>query len=168
MDFFKMQCQSGPYTQALFGVCDNLSDQVAYIDTDAANAAKHWIASVKNDGQIPVTFTAIDKCVIEHEDEPGRGRCDAMLTTTTSLFLLELKDRNFKSDWRQDACDQLESTILFLREHHPNQLQLFTRKKAQACNRRRSGFVVIEQALKRRFNKYGFHIDTQATVVVVS
>jgi hypothetical protein len=168
MDFFNAQCQSGPFTQGLFGVCDDRPDQVAYIDTHAANADKRWIARVENTGQIPVTFTAIDKCVIQNADEPGRGRCDAMLTTAKSLFLLELKDRKVKSDWRQDACEQLESTIRFLMEHHPNQLQQFTRKKAQACNRKRSGFVVIEQELKRRFKEYGFQIDTQATVVVVS
>lgn len=168
MEFFNAQCQSGPYTQALFGVCDDRPEHAAYIDTDAAHADKHWIARVENAGHIPVTFTAIDKCVIQNADEPGRGRCDAMLTTAKTLFLLELKDRNIKSDWRQHACEQLESTIRFLMEHHPNQLQQFTRKKAQACNRKRPGFVVVELELKRRFKEYGFQIDTQATVVVAS
>jgi hypothetical protein len=168
MDFFKAQCQSGPFTQEKFGVCDDKPAQAAYIDTDAANADKNWIARVENSEQVPVTFTAIDKCVIQDSDELGRGRCDAMLTTAKSLFLLELKERKGKSDWRQHACDQLESTIRFLMEHHPIQLEQFTRKKAQACNRKRSGFVVIEQELKRRFKEYGFHIDTQATVIVIS
>ncbi|MFM2075477.1 MAG: hypothetical protein RJB34_1782 [Pseudomonadota bacterium] len=168
MDFFKAQCQSGPFTQEKFGVCDDKPAQAAYIDTGAANADKRWIATVENEGQIPVTFTAIDKCVIQDGDALGRGRCDAMLTTSNSLFLLELKERKVKSNWRKDACDQLESTILFLMEHHPNQLQQFTRKKAQACNRKQPRFAEIEQELKRRFRNYGFQIDTQATVVVIS
>ena len=167
MDFFNAQCQSGPHTQDLFGVCDDQAGQAAYVDTTPANAEQKWIATVKNAQQVPVTFTAIDKCVIKDGDEQGRGRCDAMLTTSTALFLLELKERGPKSDWRQQACNQLESTILFLMEHHPTQLKKFTSKKAQACNRKRPHFVVLEQELKRRFSGYGFHIDTQATVIVV-
>lgn len=168
MDFFNSQCQSGPYTQEAFGVCDDQNGQVAYVDTDPANAVEKWTATVKNAKEIPVTFTAVDGCIIKAGAEPGRGRCDAMLTTEKSLFLLELKERKAKSDWRKVAYDQLESTICFLKEHHPNQLAQFTRKKAQACNRKRPGFVELEQELKLRFSKYGFHIDTQATVVVVS
>ncbi len=167
MDFFKAQCQSGPFTLERFGVCDDQAGQAAYVDTSVENA-KQWIATVENKSQVPVTFTAIDKCVIQDADAPGRGRCDAMLTTGNSLFLLELKERKVKSDWRKDACDQLESTILFLMEHHPQQLAQFTRKKAQACNRKLPGFVVLEPELKRRFSNHGFRVDTQATVVVVS
>lgn len=168
MDFFQLQCQSGPYTQTVFGVCDDQAGQMAYVDTQPANAEQTWIAKVNNAYQVPVTFTAIDKCVIQDGDEQGRGRCDAMLTTNQSLFLLELKERKGKSDWRQHACDQLESTIRFLLEHDPNRLGQFTRKKAQACNRRKPHFVELEQELKRRFRNYGFQIDTQATVVVIS
>ena len=167
MDFFKAQCQSGPYTQERFGVCDDPIGRPAYVDTTLANKNK-WIATVSNPKQIPVTFTAIDKCVIQNADALGRGRCDAMLTTNKTLVLLELKDRKKKSDWRQQACDQLESTILFLNEHHPRQLEQFTRKKAHACNRKIQRFVELEPELKRRFWQYRFHIDTQATVVVDS
>lgn len=167
MDFFKAECQSGPFTHEMFGIRDDQAGKVAYADTEVANA-EYWIATVKNLNQVPVTLTAVDKCVIKDVDEPGRGRCDAMLTTDRSLFLLELKERKGKSDWRRDACDQLESTIRFLLDHHPQELEKFTRKKAQACNRRKPGFVEIEQELKRRFKSYGFHVDTQAAVVVIS
>ena len=168
MDFFDPHCQSGPYTQEAFGVCDDQNGQVAYVDIYTAHAKEKWTATVRNAKQIPVTFTAVDGCVIQAGAEEGRGRCDAMLTTAKSLFLLELKERKGKSDWRKVACDQLESTICFLLEHHPKHLEQFTRKKAQACNRRRSGFVVLEPELKLRFSRYGFRIDTQASVVVVS
>lgn len=167
MDFFSTQCQSGPFTQERFGVCDGQAGQPAYVDTALANDEK-WIATVENASQIPVMFTAVDKCVIHDHEELGRGRCDAMLTTSKSLVLLELKDRKKKSDWRQQACEQLESTILFLNEHHPQQLEQFTRKKAHACNRKIQRFVELEPELKRRFWQFRFHIDTQATVVVVS
>ena len=165
MNFFNGQCQKGPFAQELFGVCDDQKGQVAYVDPDAANADK-WIARVENAKQIPVTLTAIDKCVLQDTDAPGRGRCDAMLTTDRLLYLLELKDQ--RSDWRQHAYEQLESTIQFLHEAHPADIKRFTTKKAFACNRKHPAFVVLEPELKLRFSKYGFRIDTQATVVVVS
>ena len=165
MDFFNAQCQSGPHTQDLFGVCDDQAGQAAYVDTNPANAEQKWIARIENSQKIPVTFTAIDKCVIQDGDALARGRCDAMLTTDRLLYLLELKDQ--RSDWRQHAYEQLESTIRFLRDAHPVELNRFSSKKAFACNRRHPSFVVQEPELKRRFSIYGFRIDTQATVVVV-
>ncbi len=168
MDFFDTRCQSGPYTQEAFGVRDDRPGQMAYVDTNPENAAQKWIAEVRNVTQTAVTFTAVDGCVIESSAERGRGRCDAMLTTARSLFLLELKDRKGRGDWRTHGFDQLESTIRFLIEHHANQLKQFTKKKAHVCNRRVSNFVEIEQEHKRRFKKYGFRIDTQAKVVIDS
>lgn len=165
MDFFKAQCQSGPFTLEQFGVCDDQAGQAAYVDTSEENA-EQWIATVENKSQVPVTFTAIDKCVIQDADAIRRGRCDAMLTTGNSLFLLELKDQ--RRDWRQHAYEQLESTIQFLFKAHPVEIQQFSIKKAFACNRRHPSFVVQEQELKRRFLNHGFRVDTQATVVVVS
>ncbi|MEY4978801.1 MAG: hypothetical protein RLZZ352_1071 [Pseudomonadota bacterium] len=51
-----------------FGVCDDQTGQTAYVDTFVGNA-DHWIATVENKNQVPVTFTAIDKCVIQ--DKPS-------------------------------------------------------------------------------------------------
>ena len=165
MDFFKTQCQSGPYTQERFGVCDDPVDQPAYVDTTLANKNK-WIATVSNPKQIPVTFTAIDKCVIQDKDEPGRGRCDAMLTTDQLLYFIELKNK--KPPWQESAHSQLESTIQFLLAAHPEEIKQYPHKKAFACNRKRPAFVESNPELKRRFFEYGFRVHTQATVVVVS
>jgi len=163
MDFFASQCQSGPFTDTRFGVCDDQQGLPAYVDT--ANESE-WIAAVENKSQTPVTFTAIDKCVLGDMDEPGRGRCDGMLTTDTLLYLLELKHQ--LSDWRQHAWDQLESPIQFLLAHHDQELARYRKKKAFACNRRHPAFVELTQEHKRRFMQYGFRLDTQATVVLVS
>jgi hypothetical protein len=163
MDFFNAACQSGPFDQAQFGLCDDQDAPHAYVDTTTPTK---WVATVENPSLQAVTFTAIDKCVIRHSEEQARGRCDGMLTTEDQLYLVELKDQ--RVDWRPHAIAQLESTILFLRQHHAADLDRFRHKKAFACNRRHPSFAVIDHEQKRRFfQNYGFRIDIQATVRVL-
>lgn len=162
MDFFNPVCQSGPFSQEKFGLCDDQSATRAYVDTTTPDK---WVATVKNPARKAVTFTAIDKCVIQDGDEPGRGRCDGMLTTEDLLYLVELKDK--KDNWQSHAVEQLKSTILFLRAHHD--LTRFRHKKAFACNRRRGAFVTIDNEFQSRFfRNHGFRIDIQTTVLVVT
>lgn len=164
MDFFNSRCQSGPFDQKQFGLCDDQNTTRAYVDT---TTPARWTATVENPTNRAVTFTAIDKCVIQDDDEPARGRCDGMLSTVDLLYLVELKDQ--RAHWQPHAISQLESTILFLRQYHPAELARFRHKKAFACNKRRTAFAVIDHELKRRFfQNYGFRIDIQATVLVVS
>lgn len=160
MDFFNPACQSGPFNQAQFGLCDDQNTTRAYVDTETP---EKWVATVKNPSQKNVIFTAIDKCVIQDRDKPDRGRCDGMLTTKDQLYLVELKDQ--KTNWMPHAIDQLESTIQFLRDHHD--LTPFRHKKAFACNKRHRVFVTVDHELKRRFfDGYGFRLDIQATVAM--
>ena len=163
MDFFNLGCQSGPFNKKQFGLCDDQNATRAYVDT---TAPAKWMATVENPAQHAVTFTAVDKCVIQDCDEPGRGRCDGMLSTADLLYLVELKDQ--KAGWQQHAISQLESTILFLLQHHPVEVNRFRHKKAFACNKRHTAFAVIDHELKRRFfQEYKFRIDIQATVLVL-
>lgn len=162
MDFFKSECQSGPFNQVKFGLCDDESTTRAYVDTTTPSK---WVATVENPSRRDVTFTAIDKCVILDGDAPGQGRCDAMLTTDDLLYLIELKDQNSK--WQPHAIEQLESTILFLHAHHD--LTQFRTKKAFACNKRHKPFATVDNELMLRFRRnYGFRIDVQATVLIVT
>ncbi len=162
MDFFKPECQSGPFSEARFGLCDDQNATRAYVDTATP---EKWVATVENPSQRSVTFTAIDKCVIQDGEALGRGRCDGMLTTEELLYLVELKDQ--KTNWQPHAIEQLESTIQFLQAHHD--LTRFRTKKAFACNKRHKAFATIDNELQRRFFRdYRFRIDVQATVLVVS
>ncbi|HGN2666776.1 hypothetical protein N7414_29005 [Pseudomonas sp. GD04087] len=162
MNFFNPQCQSGPYNQLRFGVCDDQNSTPAYVDF---NTQARWIATIDNPSQQDVTFTAIDKCVLQDNDEPDRGRCDAMLTTNELLYLVELKDQ--RAHWKPHAVMQLLSTIQFLYQYHPTELNSFRVKKAFACNKRRPAFAVVQQEVKRRFWVYGFYVDIQANVLVL-
>lgn len=161
MDFFNPACQSGPFSQEKFGLCDDQNATPAYVDTTTPDK---WVATVENPARKAVTFTAIDKCVIQDGDEPGRGRCDGMLITENLLYLVELKDKKY--DWQSHAIEQLESTIRFLRDHHD--LTRFRHKKAFACNKRHKPFAPIDNELMLRFRRnHGFRIDVQATVLIV-
>lgn len=165
MNFFDPNCQQGPYTATTFGLCDPENGGVAYVDAASRNQ-QQWIATVENPSQQAVTFTAIDKCVIQDGDEPGRGRCDGMLTTQHLLYLVELKDQ--RKVWQTHAIEQLESTIQFLLAAHPDVSGRFRHKKAFACNKKHPAFVSVDHDEQQRFYKsYGFRLDLQATVVVV-
>jgi len=61
INFFEVKCKEPSGTEELFGICDDQNGAKAY--TDTADLSK-WIATVKNDNNIEVTFTAIDNCVI--------------------------------------------------------------------------------------------------------
>ncbi len=165
MNFLNAQCQSGPYYQERFGLCDNTSRPVAYADPESEET---WIATVKNPDSKAVLFTAIDKCVIGDTEEPGRGRCDCMLTTNKQLYLVELKERG-GSAWKNHAIEQLESTIQFLQTTHGEEyLDNFSPKKAFVCNRKKKPFVTIETDKKQHFFRaYKFKLDIQTTVLIV-
>lgn len=162
MNFFDPGCQSGPYNNTKFGLCDPQDSTKAYVDLQNVGS---WVASVENPDGRSITFTAIDKCVIKDEEHVGRGRCDAMLTTTDLLYLVELKDK--RSAFIPEAIEQLKSTIEFLIENHD--LSAYRHKKAFVCNRRKKPFAVIDNETQRNFfMTYRFRIDVQATVLIVT
>lgn len=166
MNFFFLDCQSGPYSQATFGICDPQDSSRAYVDIEEKNS-QNWTATVNNGYQKNVIFTAIDKCVIKDNEHIGRGRCDAMLTTENLLFLIELKDKRHTRSG--EAIQQLESTIQFLLENHnADDLKKYQHKKAFVCNRQAKPFVVIDNELQKNFYRnYGFRIDVQAIILVI-
>lgn len=162
MNFFDALCQQGPFNNEQFGLCDAPDAPVAWVDIENP---PEWTATVKNPQQKNVTFTAIDKCVIKDHEEIGRGRCDCMLTTDKVLYLIELKDRS-SAGWVALAEAQLISTITFLSAAHD--LSQYRKKKAFACNKKKSPFVTIDNAKQRHFfTTYGFRLDIQATVLIV-
>lgn len=160
VNFQVIACQN-TLNSNLFGLCDDNNGTKAY--TDIANPLK-WIATVKNDKLKEITFTAIDKCIIQDNEYTGRGRCDGMLTTDEHICFVELKDQ--AKSWISDAIEQLESTIKFFLEG--NDITNFRHKKAFACNKRHRHFQEIDNELNRRFfRQYGVRIDIQADIIVV-
>lgn len=161
INFFEPTCQEQGITNALFGLCDDQNGKKAY--TNVINPTK-WIATVKNDNNKNLLFTAIDKCIIKDNEQIGRGRCDGMLTSDEHLYFVELKNAN--SPWQTDAIEQLESTIQFFKTNH--NIDAYRYKKAFACNKKKEKFRVIDNEFNIRFYRtYGFRIDIQAEILVV-
>lgn len=161
LDFFQHKCQESPRNNSEFGICDDQNGTIAYSDIVDKNK---WIATVKNDNQKEIVFTAIDKCVLLDSEFKGRGRCDGMLSNSDFLYLVELK--NQKPPWQTDAIEQLESTIQFLLENHD--ISKFKKRKAFACNKQRDKFVVIDNEFNKNFmRRTTFRIDIQAEIVIV-
>lgn len=161
MNFFEKSCQEPPINDTLFGLCDDQNGLKAY--TDNSDQTK-WVATVKNNKSKELLFTAIDNCVIKGHEEIGRGRCDAMLTSDSHLYLIELKDSAWSVEG--DAIDQLMSTINFLKANHD--ISAFKHKKAFVCNKKRDRFQVIDNEVNLKFyREHGFRIDIQAEIVII-
>jgi hypothetical protein len=159
MNFYDIAYQEPPLTDTLFGLCDDKNGRVAYIDKNNRNK---WIAIIKNKKKIRLVFTAVDKGVIKDNEEPGKGRCDGILTSTEHIYFVELKDQ--RADWISDAIEQLESTIEFFIKNHD--ITIYKHRKAFACNKKHPRFQKTENALNLRFFRtYGVRLVTQAEVV---
>lgn len=161
LNFFGGPCQEPSTTTALFGLCDDQDGTKAY--TSTLNRC-NWIATVKNDNGVALTFTAIDKCVIQDYEEPGRGRCDGMLTSTEHIYFVELKAES--KNWISGAIEQLESTVQFFIDNHD--LSIFKYKKAFACNKKHRRFQEIDNEFNLYFFRtYGVRIDIQGEIIVI-
>ncbi len=163
LNFFNPKCQEPPRSNEKFGICDDKSKSVAYT---TISQPENWIAIVENTKREILTFTAIDKCVLNDRDEPGRGRCDGMLTSEKHLYLVELKDRKDKS--AKEGIEQIKSTIQFLKDNHEEVFTTYQHRKAFVCNRKKGWFTVLDDDDQLKFfRKYKFRLDIQTKIVVV-
>lgn len=161
INFYEASCQEPALTNALFGLCDDMTGAKAYTSTTEISK---WIATVKNDNNKSLVFTAIDKCIIKDYEYPSQGRCDGMLTSDVHIYFIELKDQT--KGWISDAVEQLKSTVeLFISSHDIN---IYKHKKAFACNKQRPHFQETDNEFNLRFfRKYKVRIDVQAEIIVV-
>ena len=65
VNFFESPCREASKTDNLFGICDVQNQTKAYILN--SNKSK-WIATVKNDNNKSVSFTAIDNCIVVYQE----------------------------------------------------------------------------------------------------
>ncbi len=163
MNFFDPVCQEPAINESEFGLCDDQNGTRAYANI---NDRTKWIATVQNDNNKSLTFTAIDKCVLNDDEESDRGRCDGMLISYSNehIFFVELKVQ--AKNWIQSAINQLESTVRFFIENHD--ISVYRYKKAFACNKKHPHFQEIDNELNLRFFRtYRVRIDLQARIIFV-
>jgi len=161
LNFLVTKCKEPSRNDLLFGLCDDQNGEKAYSDTTAPSK---WIATVKNDNALNLTFTPIDKCIIQDHEYPGRGRCDGMITSEEHLYFIELKDE--AKSWITGAIEQLESTIEFFKENHD--INEKSNKKAFACNKQHGRFQEIDNELNLTFyRKHKVRIDIQSQIIFI-
>jgi hypothetical protein len=164
INFFETDCREPSRSNMLFGICDDQNGKKAYTD-DIDNAK--WIATVINNNQIAISFTAIDNCIIVLKEgtKDKESSCDGMLTFSDSIFLVELKKQG-TGGWLPDAKKQLENTIRLLGTS--TNLKKYRYKKAFACNKKHPKFMIIEASEKKAFfeRTNGFRIDVHAEIFI--
>lgn len=162
VDFFTSTCSEGARTDELFGLCDDQNSTIAYSDT---TNSKKWVATVINNETREVVFTPIDYCITVYKEGTNdqESTCDGMLTTTDTLYLVELKTG--VKGWQSQAIDQILNTIRLIAENH--NLSAFRFKKGFACNNKHPNFAIIDNELNKRvFKATGFRLDAQANIVI--
>lgn len=164
VNFLETDCKEDARTDKIFGICDDQNGSKAYT---SITECEKWIATVINNKNFSISFTAIDNCIIVFKEGTNdkESTCDGMLTFPDSLFLVELKNKE-KHSWLQEAKIQLENTIKLFHANHD--LKLFKYKKAYACNKKHPNFHVIDAAERKAFFKRtnGFRIDVQAKIEI--
>ena len=159
LDFFNEECQYPSTSTDIFGLCDNNDGSRAFPNFDNEEI---WIAEVKNIGKFEIVITAIDSCLLRHDEYPDRGRCDCMLTTETHLYFIELKNKRRK--WIPGAMEQLESTMELFKGSHD--IFQYKKRKVFACNRKKR-FVEITNAENKEFlRRTDFLKQIQTTIEV--
>jgi hypothetical protein len=158
IDFEKEACQQVIQANR-FGICDDLPQQPAYLDT---TEPQKWMAIVENEAAFEITFTAIDNCIeIRRANGDMDNRCDGMLTYDDNIIFVELK--NVRSEWITNGLAQLERTIQHFMDHYD--MSVIRHKRAFLCNKKHPQFQVIEQATKQQFfQKYKVRINIQAVI----
>jgi hypothetical protein len=160
INFFDEHCQDTT-DKSKFGLCDETSNEPAYIDSDISNQETKWIAIVQNENQIKVTFTAIDNCI-----EIEGKRCDGMLTHKNCIIFVELKERKGKTrTWVRDGDEQLRNTIRIFRDNHD--LSIYKDKKAYIANNKKPNFQESQiERMKKFKNDMKFILEIQNIIVI--
>lgn len=163
INFFERACQD--FTSGiLFGICDDVPSQRAYLDT--LDSTK-WVAIVDNSRAITVTFTAIDNCIeIRRADGTTESRCDGMLTFTDNIIFVELKERDVaNSIWVKKGEDQLRNMINLFESNHDS--AIYTIKKAYLCNKLKPNFPTGQMTRMQKFeDETGYIFVVQQTIQI--
>lgn len=160
IDFNQTQCQSNT-TEALFGLCDDEDSKPAYISHNKEIA---WNATVVNDNNVDVMFTAIDNCIdIRRQDGNLESRCDGMLTYPDNIVFVELK--NQRADWITDGINQLDATIDVYKANAD--ILSIRKRRAVVVNKRHPHFQKLgNEMMQRFFSKHRVRLHIGGTIKI--
>ena len=136
VDFFIPKCQMLGITAEMFGICD---------DDDKAEKTPAYVS-------------------LDNEEKWGaiiENRCHAMLSNADNLVFVELK--NERQKWFPHAVEQLQKTIDVFKQY--NDVSMYKRKRAYACNVRHPNFAYSNKELKQKFYQTnGFRLYDEMTI----
>jgi len=164
IDFFRVQCQR-PTRETRFGLFDaedNTPAKILYADEPS------WNATVLNNDQKEILFTAIDNCIdIWRNQNEMESRCDAMMTYESNLLFIELKNR--RNTWQEEGLSQIESTIKGMIEEQNVFYYSFNKRKAIVANARHQFPHFQNNNLEQReyfMREYKARIQFEAQIVI--
>lgn len=140
LQFFTASCTDDT-SASLFGLCDDKTNQRAYIATETQS---NWIAIVENPNQHEVKFIGIDNCVpIFRANGEIESRCDGLLLYNDNLIFVELKERDIPpAKWVKKGYEQLKTTILLFKQE--NDLSKYKSLKAYLVNSMRPNVPITQ------------------------
>ncbi|MGE5354785.1 MAG: hypothetical protein ACM3PT_00970 [Deltaproteobacteria bacterium] len=164
INFLKADCKQTT-SEKTFGLYDAEDKTPVVIKlTDE----KTWIATVFNNSNKSIDFTAIDNCInVLRENGEMDSRCDCMLTYDTNLFLVELKNK--RDSWQSEGLAQIENIAKRMMEEIPAYYNSFTKRKAVVANRKNQFPSFHESNIEQRqlfISKYKMRIQFDAEILI--
>lgn len=164
IDFLKANCKQTT-SEKKFGLYDAEDKTPAVIKlTDE----KTWNATVINNSNKLIDFTAIDNCIdVLRENGEMDSRCDCMLTYDTHLLLIELKNK--RDSWQSEGLAQIENIAKRMMDEIPEYYNSFAKRKAIVANRKNQFPSFHEANIEQRqlfISKYKMRIQFEAEILI--
>lgn len=164
VDFFKKECQEIISHQkfGIFDAEDKTPAKIKLIDED------RWNATVINEDEKSITFTAIDNCIdVYKPNNEMDSRCDCMLTYDTTLLLIELKNK--RESWQSEGLEQIENIAIRMKSENPDFYNVFKKRKAIVANRKNQFPSFHEVNIEQRqyfWKEYKMRIQFEAEIII--
>ncbi len=164
VDFFKADCQKTT-SEKKFGLYDADDKTPATIKLTEENT---WNATVINNGEKIILFTAIDNCIDVFKDNGEMdSRCDCMICYDSTLLLVELKNK--RESWQAEGLGQIENIAQRMLAEIPNHYYSFKKRKAVIANRKHQFPIFHESNAEQRqyfSSKYKMRIQFDAEIII--
>ena len=133
----------------LLGCAEHTLQRLHLIHQHIASAGTHEELDARNVMHIELGKGIHIVVVVRRDNDDMENRCDAMLSNADNLVFVELK--NERQKWFPHAVEQLQKTIDVFKQY--NDVSMYKRKRAYACNVRHPNFAYSNKEQKQKFLK---------------
>lgn len=164
VNFFQTTCQSQT-NKKIFGLYDAEDKTPAIVTFDED---LNWNATVLNEEEKEVLFTAIDNCIeMLRENGEMENRCDGILQYDNVLLFVELKNK--REAWQAEGLAQIEVTIRRIKEANETFYLSFSKRKAIVANaqNQKPNFQVANMEQREYFmREYKVRLQFEAEIII--